>query len=285
VARAATWAVLAAAAALVVTAAVDALTRDQDRQSRPAPTRRSPTRRATIPAAASLADDMRAAGARGTLVFEDSSCRLRALKLPELAQATVRAMPICGFPLAPARAPAGCRIALVDALATTLGSLSALASSCAPWLYDALRAALADRCRKTGVAEVTWRAPAQVAAIAFCRLRDGSRRDYLALFRNHRLAAPVSGPHQRLRELRMSPRGRYVSALVGRARPLVLDRGRPVHLPAAFPATRAVAWSPDERWLAVGTKRGVYVFLSRGRRARLHYLPVDAFDLAWRKRS
>ncbi|MDQ3875210.1 MAG: hypothetical protein M3322_06620, partial [Actinomycetota bacterium] len=160
--------------------------------------------------------------------------------------------------------------------------LSALASSCAPWLYDALRGELGDRCARAGVREVAWRTPARVAAIAYCLTREGASRDYLALFTNRRLTPPLSGPHRRLRDLRTSPHGRYVSVLVGPSRPLVLDRGRRIALPGTFRGTRAVAWSPDERWIAVGTKRGVYLFPRA--RPRLHFLPVQAFDLAWRER-
>jgi hypothetical protein len=283
VARAATWILFAAVATVAAAAALDAFDRDEEAVAQRAAGGRTGGELRHVRAPAGAAAAMHAAGASGTLVFEDRSCRLWAVALPELAVSSVRTMPMCGFPLEAARAPAGCRVALADALALTLGGqLSALASSCAPWLYDALRAELGDRCVRAEVREVAWRTPARVAAIAYCRRRDGASRDYLALFTNRRLAAPLSGPHRRLRDLRTSPHGRYVSVLVGPSRPLVLERGRRVALPGGFRGTRAVAWSPDERWIAVGTKRGVYMFPRE--RPRLHFLPVQAFDLAWRKR-
>jgi hypothetical protein len=95
----------------------------------------------------------------------------------------------------------------------------------------------------------------------------------LAVFDGRRLvAARVVAPG--VTDLRASPRGSFVVV----RRPNVVDvydaRLRPQ---PAFADASAVAWSPDERWLAFSD--GTRVVL---RRARTRFvLPLRALDLAW----
>jgi hypothetical protein len=84
-----------------------------------------------------------------------------------------------------------------------------------------------------------------------------------------------------MRDLRVSPRGSFVS-LHANQRLLVIDAdGRPVALPP-FIDPRALTWSPDERWSAVATTHSVFVFRTEAPEVRIRRLPIAARDLSWR---
>jgi hypothetical protein len=84
-------------------------------------------------------------------------------------------------------------------------------------------------------------------------------------------------------ELELSPFRNYVTAHAQAGDGIVvLDRdARAVPLPT-LPQAHRVAWSPDERWLAVATQASVYIVRVGDPNARARRLGLVASDLAWR---
>jgi hypothetical protein len=124
---------------------------------------------------------------------------------------------------------------------------------------------------------IAWVGSNRFAAIADGNDRAGHSLTLLALFVDTRVIAYTLHVPVRVSELRASPRGRYLVVL-GPDGLRVYDAKRP-GLPFArgFADVSAVAWSIDERWLAVA--RGGRVTL-RGPNGRIA-LPFTARDLAW----
>jgi hypothetical protein len=60
---------------------------------------------------------------------------------------------------------------------------------------------------------------------------------------------------------------------------LLVKEGRPVTFPVRD--VRALAWSPDERWLAAAGTRVVYAIRLLNRDMRIRRLPIAATQLAW----
>jgi hypothetical protein len=131
------------------------------------------------------------------------------------------------------------------------------------------------------VEELLWLSDSRAAAIVRVGSSD-DRGDLLAVFEGRRLVTAPTAAYDDLRALRLSPSGAFVVAQI--ADPggvVVVDRdGAPVR-----PLVRhgsALAWSPDERWIAEATDDGVYVFPADGGTPRVYVLPIDARDLVWR---
>lgn len=106
--------------------------------------------------------------------------------------------------------------------------------------------------------------------------------DYLALFeRGHPVRAPVDG-FEGLEGLKPSPRGRFVAAYERSGALVIVDRGgRSVHLPVQ--RGRGIAWSPDERWVAVADEGGIRVFRADGSGPAPVRIPLPARDVLWTK--
>jgi hypothetical protein len=131
------------------------------------------------------------------------------------------------------------------------------------------------------VEELLWLSDSRAAAIVSARSRD-DRGDLLVVFDGRRLVTAPTASYKGLGALRLSPSGNFVAAQI--ADPggvVVVDRdGAPVR-----PLVRhgsALAWSPDERWIAEATEDGVYVFPADGGTPRVYVLPIVARDLVWR---
>ena len=150
------------------------------------------------------------------------------------------------------------------------------------------RRALAREFRRAGwggrdleVREAVWLTGRRLAAI----VRRGQGEDavsFLVVFRGDRLAYEPRFGYADLGGLRPSPLGRFASARIGDPGGLaVVDRhGRPVEV--AFRVGHALAWSPDERWIAEATDDGIYFFDTRDPNARFIHVPIQAQDLVWR---
>ena len=117
--------------------------------------------------------------------------------------------------------------------------------------------------------------------IVRARSRD-DRGELLVVFDSRRLVTAPTAAYEDLAALRLSPSRSFVAAQI--ADPggiVVVDRdGAPVR-----PLVRhgsALAWSPDERWIAEATEEGVYVFPADGGTPRVYVLPIVARDLIWR---
>jgi hypothetical protein len=76
----------------------------------------------------------------------------------------------------------------------------------------------------------------------------------------------------------VSPSGELVARATARGLVVVKD-GTPRLLPIRAPA--ALAWSPDERWLAAAGEKEVYVVRILNRDMRIRRLPIAATQLAW----
>jgi hypothetical protein len=161
---------------------------------------------------------------------------------------------------------------------------------------DELRAASA-RPRRPGevtLREAAWLDERRVALVVSFD-RPGARVETaLGIWDGRRLVRALPGRGEVFFDLRATPRGGFLTARVS-DRPdnlLVLDRdGREVS-PAdlagdslgrpRFRFVRALALSPNERWVAIASRRGVYVF----RRDRIGTpevirLRLNALDLVW----
>lgn len=132
--------------------------------------------------------------------------------------------------------------------------------------------------RSPALAEVAWLTDTRVAAIVTDRER---RLDILAFFRGRTLVTALPSPYSGLSRLRVSPSGSYVAARIEDPRALLLVDGRGRYVALGFRSGRAITWSPDERWTAVATGDGVYVFPTGERAVRLTRLPLEASDLFW----
>lgn len=131
------------------------------------------------------------------------------------------------------------------------------------------------------VEELLWLSDSRAAAIVRARSRD-DRGELLVVFDSRRLVTAPTAAYEDLAALRLSPSRSFVAAQI--ADPggiVVVDRdGAPVR-----PLVRhgsALAWSPDERWIAEATEEGVYVFPADGGTPRVYVLPIVARDLIWR---
>ncbi|MGZ4416867.1 MAG: hypothetical protein ACXVRV_01670 [Gaiellaceae bacterium] len=119
---------------------------------------------------------------------------------------------------------------------------------------------------------VAWLSPARFAVIA----SNGSRT-VLTVFSGRRIVAFKPRVPPRVVELRGSPRGNYV--VLGTASGVRVYDARRRGLPRVrrFGLLVSVAWSTDERWLAVAQEQKVLLVGPH----RNVVLPLRALDLAW----
>jgi hypothetical protein len=131
------------------------------------------------------------------------------------------------------------------------------------------------------VEEAAWLAESRLAAVVRARSED-ERLDFLAVFANGELVGQPGFGYGDLGPVRVSPSGRFAVARIDAPGGLaVIDTdGRTVR-----PAIRhgyALAWSPDERWIATAAPDGIYVFESGDRATAIYHVPLQARDLFWR---
>jgi hypothetical protein len=264
-----------------------------------------------------LAVQLRRDRVSGVLYFVDRACRLHALRMPSLATVPAPRDGGCRALVSPASAPPGwslwprntplaarCEHRRVIVSATAGPSLPMI-GGCAPaWRPDGsmtyVRRGAIVQFPRTGRAQVlrsesqlagalesvpelretsgwrtsrvAWLGPTRFAIVASNRART-----VLAVFSGRRIVAFKARVPPRASDLRASPRGNYL--VLGTASGLrVYDARRP-DLPRVrrFGTVASVAWSSDERWLAVA--KGPQVMLE-GPRGRV-ILPLTALDLAW----
>ena len=322
-------------AAIAVLAIADAFRSHEEPEGEPA--KPAPARR-ELPTAT---DELRDAGAAGTIYVADTDCRVHSLRLPSLAepQGATRA-PACSFAVTPrgevlegdgwypprlARAvPEGDLVALrssdgwvlrvegrapawrPDGTLTVIrgGELRAVdegcdeGDDCTRLLLGAreLRAASAspDRPGEPRIREAAWLDERRVALVVSFDRHETETETALGIWDGRRLVRALPGDGEGFFDLRASPRGGFLTARVS-DRPdnlLVLDRDGRELSPAKlagdrlgrprFRFIRALALSPNERWVAIASRRGVYVF----RRDRIGTpevirLRLNALDLVW----
>lgn len=314
-----TWLVVAAVTALALAAAVDALRGEEGpgrRQAKPpslTTKTAGPSSFAQIPAGGSFS---------GVLYYSDDDCRLRALELPSLHETEAPAWSGCAFSLSPtgrAVQPAGAAWSPGgEVYAAGLGGVVELDSGrrvfrgrVPAWRPDgtltyvrdgAVRAWPSGRVllsrrdleqaaarhpnapeghgfESIGVRQVGWLDPGRVVVLLRVDIRFAGAFDLTAVFQGRRLVATVAA-FRSFDRLWTSPDGTYF-ALGGATLELYDRNGNARPLP---PLTdpRAIAWSPDESWIAVATRASIYVFRAGTTEFRLRRLPTPAHDLAWR---
>jgi hypothetical protein len=125
------------------------------------------------------------------------------------------------------------------------------------------------------VRELHWLDDTRFAAI----VRDRGF-DYLALFERGRVVRPPINGFEGLEGLKPSPHARFVAAYERSGTVVIAGRaGRAVHLPVQ--RGRGIAWSPDERWVAVGDEGGIWVFRADGTGPAPVRIPLPARDVLW----
>lgn len=273
--RTATWLLLGAVAALGVAAVVDALRGDGERVvAEPSTT--------TIPGLADQPElavrQLREAGVEGVLTYSDEDCRLHAVSLPDLEPVRAPSFEMCR----PLTDSGGLGVAdgSVVWAGLGLGVIQEVISQ------EQLSRAIRDEAYDSGAAFQAVHAVALGGEryIVLAESTDGSEERVVAGFEDEELLfvhpeSLVGGA----RLIRPSPAGEFY-ALLG-SDPLgdrVYDRdGRGIGIPAGISGTRSVAWSPDDRWTAVVTEAGIYVFPSERRPQRVVRIPLAVQDLDW----
>jgi hypothetical protein len=213
-----------------------------------------------VAAVDALRDDERhALAVSGELVFSDRECGRHVVALPSLASRRLLTE--------------GCGVfTRYDNLGIVAGEVSWFAYPGGTTLVLSQEALRSQVGRHFRVRAVAWLGELRYAAIL------SGPRELLTIWEGPSMIRVVRRLHPLVGELRASRSGRFFAAGDGKGRLLVFDRdGDRV----AAPNGRAIAWSPDERFVAIATE-GAVVVLRVGGRTPLVRLPVRARDLDWR---
>jgi hypothetical protein len=124
-----------------------------------------------------------------------------------------------------------------------------------------------------------WLDSERVVVAIHAPVRGGADLDLAAVFDGRRRVAAVNALAP-ITSLWAGPQGRYW-ALDSDGLQLFDRDGDALPLPSLTGA-HAVAWSPDESWMAVATRASVFVLRPGEPQARIRRLPIVANDLAWR---
>ena len=142
---------------------------------------------------------------------------------------------------------------------------------------------LATRYDRFWVREAAWLDGRRLAAILSADGPEG-RVDMLAIYDGRELDAFTFDGPGGFSELRASPGGRYAAARSTGGRDadfVIIESGREVSTPRIV-GYRALAWSPDERWVVIAAEGGVFVYRPGAPGPPELELDLDAHDLAWR---
>jgi hypothetical protein len=310
----ATLVVVAALAILGLAAAVDAL---QGGEARPAADATTTVSTSTVLTAPPSLEP--GPGLEGVLYYTDERCRLRALELPRLNSVETPDWEACAFSLSPTGqdvepswtvwSPSGARAAdLVNSIEVRPGG-RAFRGAVPAWRPDGVltyadegvvrawpsrTVLIAPRdlrpvwARQIGtltrsvefvrVKQLAWLSSTRAVLILGIRVRSGSEFEFTALFERGRLASLLAQSSPRLWT---SPGGRFF-ALGGNGDLQLYNRdGEAVPLPITVTEPQAIAWSPDERWVAVSTGASIFLVRMSATDRSVRRLPVEAHDLAW----
>jgi len=274
---------------LAALALADALRKDE---ARPAaePTMTSAT--TTRPEPATLLGTLRSEAVSGFVLYSDQECRLHSLLLPRMVDDVVRnehggdvfrcRFYVVGGRLVSGRANAAGKLAFRDGeivsgdhVVLTHGDLVRAARR-HPNLVGFDRT-IPLRIAVDSLASFGVRQPVVAMSIS---PRALDPQYLLALFDGHdvrAVAASFRGPY---RHLFVSNDG----ALVGAEDGTVITRtGRTIDPPQGLPTSRAIAFSPDDRWLV--RVNGISTYLigppERNQTPRIIRLPIPARNLVW----
>ena len=252
----------------------------------------------------------RASGLQGTLVVAGPDCSVSALRLPTLVEQEPPKQPDCGGTVwssdgtvsarcvrgmtivdltpdgllsrlrgcAPAFRPNG-DVSLIRA-----GSLVVAPRHGAPRVYisrNAVASQVSEQLPNSEsyeLAEVQWLDQATFAAILSGR-QPWQRA--VAVFGQGALETVVPEFGQRISSLTASPHGNlgFAHNQLGREFVMLTRAGKEVPLPRIANA-RAIAWSPDERWVALVTRTTTFIART-GTRQVVRQIPVGGDALDW----
>lgn len=252
----------------------------------------TPPAMTTRPGPPTLLDTLRDEAVSGFVLYSDRDCRLHSLLLPRMIDDVVRdeggadvfhcRFDVDGGRIVPGRLSTGGSLVFHDGEVVS-GDRVVLTHA------DLVRAAR----RHPNVVGYDRRIPLHIAVDDLATFgvrspvvamtisaRHLEPQHLLALFDGHRVravAASVRGPY---RHLFVSNDG----ALIGTEDGTVITRtGRTIDPPQGLPASRAIAFSPDDRWLV--RVNGISTYLigppEGNRTPRIIRLPIPARDLAW----
>jgi hypothetical protein len=287
----ATLFLFAAVGILAALALADALRPKDD--SRPAAGPATTSATSTRREPPTLLDTLRDEAVSGFVLYSDQDCRLHSLLLPRMVDDVVRDegggdVFHCRFDIDGGRiVPGG--ISAAGTLAVRKGQIVSgdrvvlthedlvRAARRHPNLFD-LDRSVRRRIKVTGLASFGVQKPVVAMDITVRDLPD--HQWLVALFDGHdvrAVAASFRGPY---RDLFTSNDG----ALVGAEDGTVITRtGRTIDPPQGVPASRAIAFSPDDRWVV--RVNGTSIFLvgppEGDQTARIIRLPIPARDLVW----
>ena len=129
------------------------------------------------------------------------------------------------------------------------------------------------------VEDLAWLSPDRAVLLLRVRIARVGAQDLVAVFEGGRVRGSYYFLDDDRDRLEVSRRSRYVAA--GTAFAVRADGPR-LAIPDSFGAVRAVAWSPDERWLALAARgRLALVGVGLSPTPRIAMLAIDAADVAW----
>jgi hypothetical protein len=287
------WLLVAALGVVAALAAADAIRPTQDAQPVPEPTQTA------------------APELRGVLLVGGSDCSVTALRLPELTQEQPPRAPDCGGAVwsADGTLVAECRDG-VTVVRDSHGEPFRRVRGCAPaWNPNGFvsviragnlflarsvfrpvplltRADVADQLsevephpKRYELAAVAWMDSSAFAAVV--RRRSQPEDQYVAIFDDGRIEAAVPAFGPRISALRASRDGKVALGRGEVVREFVMlgRDGDPLPLPRVADA-RAIAWSPDGRWVALATRTNVFIART-GTREFVMRVPVGGESLEW----
>ena len=125
------------------------------------------------------------------------------------------------------------------------------------------------------VKELSWLDDRRFAAI----IRERGFDNLAIVDRGRVVRGPVNG-FEGLEGLKPSPQTRFVAAFERSGTIVIASRaGEPVHLPVQ--RGHGIAWSPDERWVAVVDDGSIWVFRADGTGPAPVRIPIPAEDVLW----
>ncbi|MGH3015315.1 MAG: hypothetical protein ACRDNN_10230 [Gaiellaceae bacterium] len=281
--RLGTWLIVAALAGLGLAATLDAFVGAEE------PSRRSAGSTSTAPLLARQPElavsQLREAGVSGLITFSDEDCRLHAVSLPELEPVRAPSFEMCR----PLTSTGGLGAVDGEVVWSGLGYGTVQVVLSEERLSRAIRAGLGSGADEV---EAGFRAVQAVSLDdeRYLVLADSTyepRERVLAAF-DGRQAAFV---HPRwlvgnARAVRPSPRGGYYALLgsgvvAGIGSPIYSRDGRQLARPEGIPRPHAIAWSADERWMALATDESVYVYPTEEPDRLVVRIPLPVRDLDW----
>jgi hypothetical protein len=284
-----TWLVGGAVVLLLVVAVADAIRSRADASSSPAPTPRI---------------------LHGVILAADAACQTQAFRLPSMASEQPRHPPDCnglvwsqdGSLVARCKgdftsmtSSDGIRFPNVDGCAPAWradGALSVIFDGnivvvrrhgdpfiffSRPQLTDALRAAGVENAAEWRFAQVGWFGLTSFVAV----VEEPTGEAAIAVSARGGLESFLPEPGARIEDLRASPLGNFGFALAHPEREYVMVSrgGDPIAIPHVRGA-EAIAWSPDERYVAIATDDETVIGRT-GTTSVVTTLPFGARALAW----